>query len=120
MENKNNRCDKYEAFFVFNDEESFQKHISECEDCKKEHEKYLKLSRLIKDSAETYRAKQKKNKIFRLKTIACCFILFFGLSAVTGYRVYDVYSISLYDPGSDYSYEGSYGMPTDDYGFIEL
>lgn len=119
MENEN-KCDKYEAFFVFKGEEELHKHLEECEDCRKEYEKYKKLSMLIKDAAPAYKAKQRKNKIFRLKAIACSFILFFGLSVVTGYRVYDEYSLSQYDPGSEYTYADSYGMPTDDYGFIEL
>ena len=42
--NNENKCNKYEAYFVFQNEEAFNEHIKNCPDCKKEHEKYLKVS----------------------------------------------------------------------------
>lgn len=50
MKNKQ-KCDKYEAFFVFNDEKAFYEHIENCPDCKAQHEKYLKVSSLVKEVA---------------------------------------------------------------------
>lgn len=116
--NDEKKCDKYEAYFVFQDEESFNKHIENCPDCKKEHEKYLKVSELVKSVAPEYLKKQKKMKVSSMKKLACCFVAFIGLTAFTGYKIYDNYNMQndLYDD----SYISTMGLPVDDYGFLDL
>ena len=56
--NNENKCDKYESFFVFRDKEAFNEHLEHCPDCKKEHEKYLKVSALVKEVAPAYLEKK--------------------------------------------------------------
>lgn len=112
------KCDKYEAFFIFKDEEAFFEHLKNCPDCQKEHEKFMKVSKLVKEAAPVYLKKRTpKNNI--AKRIACCFILFIGITAFTGYQAYDNYSFQIN------SVEDSYistmmGLPVDEYGFLEI
>ncbi len=116
--NNENKCDKYEAYFVFKDEEAFNEHLKNCPDCQIEHEKYMKVSKLLKEAAPLYLKKQEVKRISSLKKLACCFIIFAGLSAFTGYKVYDNYSYQ-YD-FDDNSYVSALGLPIDDYGFLDL
>ena len=44
------KCDKYESLFIFADEETLNKHLQECEDCRREHEKMHKVSVLVKEA----------------------------------------------------------------------
>lgn len=116
--NNENQCDKYEAYFVFQNEEAFNEHLKNCPDCQKEHEKYMKVSQLVKQAAPEYLKQQERKKVSGLKKLACCFVLFVGLSAFTGYQFYDNYSYQYdYD---DNSYVSALGLPIDDYGFLDL
>ena len=65
-----------------------------------------------------YLKKQETKRVSSLKKLACCFIIFAGLSAFTGYKVYDNYSYQ-YDM-DDNSYVSALGLPIDDYGFLDL
>lgn len=119
MNNDNNKCDKYEAYFVFQDEEKFNEHIKECEACKQQNEKYLKISSLVKEVAPVYLERENKKKMMTAaKRLACCFVLFIGLSAFTGYKVYDnyTYQVSL----EQESTVSDMGLPIDEYGFLSL
>ena len=78
MNEDRKKCDKYEAFFVFQNEEAFNNHIKECPDCQKEHEKYMKVSSLVKEVAPVYLEKHKKRKMGAIKKLACCFVMFVG------------------------------------------
>ncbi len=119
MNDDRKKCDKYEAYFVFKDEEAFNNHIKECPDCQKEHEKYLKVSSLVKEVAPAYLEKQKKNKFSTIKKLACCFVLFVGITAsYTGYNMYNDYTSQAY--WDDDSYVSAMGLPIDEYGFLEL
>ena len=118
MDNKNN-CDKYEGLFIFHGDEVLNEHLKECSDCKSEHEKYRKLSALIKDAAPAYFAKKKTEKSAMIKKIACCFVVFSLLTTFSAYKIYEdnQYSQLSY---SDESYITSMGLPTDEYGFFEI
>ena len=120
MNEDRKKCDKYEAFFVFQNEEAFNNHIKECPDCQKEHEKYLKVSSLMKEVAPVYLEKQKKQrKIGVIKKLACCFVMFVGITAsYTGYNMYSDYTAQEY--WTQDSYVSSMGLPIDEYGFLEL
>ena len=52
------KCSKYEAYFTFASEEDFQKHLEECEDCRKEHEKMQKISSLVQEVKPYYKKKR--------------------------------------------------------------
>ena len=118
--NNEQKCNKYEAFFVFNDEKAFYEHIENCPDCKIEHEKYLKVSSLVKEVADEYLEKQakKKKKSIIFKQVACFLILLAGFSGFTGYKIYDENSFQV--SSADESYICAMGLPTDEYGFLEL
>ena len=112
------KCDKYEAFFVFNDEKAFYEHIENCPNCKAQHEKYLKVSSLVKEVAAEYLKKREKKKSIILKQVACLLVLIAGLSGFTGYKIYDENSFQV--SSADESYICAMGLPTDEYGFLEL
>lgn len=112
------KCNKYEACFIFQDEAGFNAHINECEECRKEHEKYLKVSNLIKEAASDYLKKAESEKRNNIKKLACCFIAFIGLVSFYSFKSYEnnIYQADF----SDDSYISSMGLPIDDYGFLEL
>lgn len=119
MNDKENKCNKYESLFVFQNEEALEKHIEECEECNKENEKYKKISMLVKEVASIYLEKEKKKKITLItQKIACYLIAFIALSAYTGYKLYDnyTYQISL----EQESYVSEMGLPIDEYGFLSI
>ncbi len=117
MDNEN-KCNKYEAFFIFQDEEAFNIHLKTCPDCQKEHEKYMKVSSLVKEAAPEYLEIIKTKRKNNLKKIACCLILFAGLTSLTALKAYDNYSFQV-NFAQD-SYIGTLGLPVDDYGFLEI
>lgn len=113
------KCNKYESLFIFQNENDFNAHLENCPDCQKEHERYLKVSSLVKEVAPVYLEQMKKKKFSAIKKIACCFILFAGLSATyTGYHFYDDYSFQV--NSAEESYIDLMGLPVDSYGFLEL
>ena len=112
------KCNKYEAIFVFGGEDAIKAHIEECPDCREEYEKYLKVSSLVKEVAPVYLKKQEQKRISAIKKLACCFILLVGLTGFTGYKIYDDNSFQVNTV--DESYIGTLGLPTDEYGFLEI
>ena len=118
MENEK-KCNKYEGMFVFSDEQSFNEHIASCNDCQKEHQKYERVSQLIKEVAPVYLKREKQKKISAIKKLACCFVLFVGLTGgYTGYYMYDINSFQV--ETADESYINEMGLPIDEYGFLSL
>ncbi len=111
-----NKCDKYESYFIFANDDDFKHHLNECEDCQKEYEKQEKVSSLIKEVKDVY----KKKSAAKLRaTIAACFLM---LSIVLGAIIpvsIDNYKLSQLKY-SDHGYFYEIGMPTDDYGLIDI
>lgn len=118
MDNEN-KCNKYEGFFVFQNEEAFNEHLEHCPDCRQKHEKYMKVSALVKEVAPIYLKKKHKDKISAIKRLACCFVLFVGITAFTGYKVYDNYNFQV-NYAEDSYVISTMGLPVDDYGFLEI
>ncbi len=116
--NEEKKCNKYEGFFVFQDEGKFFEHLEQCPDCQKEHEQYIKISKLVKEVAPIYLKKRQKDRFNSIKKLACCFIAFIGITAFTGYKVYDNYTIQV-NYAQD-SYLSTMGLPIDEYGFLEI
>lgn len=114
-----NKCKKYEALFIFKDEEAFNEHIETCEDCKQEHEKYLKVSQLVKSVADDYIKLEQKRKSNKIKSMACCFAMFVSLVSFSGYQMYDDYSFQISNIDNSYI-DTNLGLPVDEYGFLEI
>ncbi len=118
MENSN-KCNKYEGLFVFGDEKTFNEHLLNCEDCQKEHFKYERVSQLIKEVTPVYLKRENNKKISAIKKLACCFVLFVGLTGCyTCYYMYDVNNFSI--ETADESCITDIGLPIDEYGFLSL
>ncbi len=116
---ENKKCDKYEALYVFNGEDALYKHIKECPDCQNEHDKYMKISALLKEAAPLYFKKKKEQKVSSVKKIACCMLLIFGLTGA--FLGFNIYNDNLYQNAwNDESYISSIGLPTDEYGLLDF
>ena len=111
-----NKCSKYEGLFVFSDEETFKKHLEECDVCRKEHEKMQKVSDLLGEVKFYY--KSKRRKVMKLKAVcAAAMIMFFSAT----------FGVVTTDGGGDFADALMYGdalsaedlgFPVDSYGLI--
>lgn len=119
----NNKCEKYESLFLFADEETLQKHIAQCEDCAREHEKMQKVSALVKEAKPEY---EKRERFFSSLKIACVLFLFVSTGAVLQSfnpiinQVPQSAITSSYSINDDESIIASMGLPTDDYGLLRM
>ena len=119
MNKENNHCNKYEGLFVFSDDETFNEHIKHCKDCQIEHNKYLKISSLVKEVKPVYiEREKKKNMINAAKRLACCFVIFIGIAAFACYNLYSDYEYQL--SIEQESAISEMGLPIDKYGFLSL
>ncbi len=113
------KCNKYETLFIFQNDEELKAHLENCPECKAEYEKYMKVSRLVKEVGAEYLAKKKREKLSAIKKIACCFIMITSLSvAYTGYNFYNDYSFRV--NSAEESCIDLMGLPVDSYGFLEI
>ena len=108
------KCDKYEALFTFATDEEFRKHLLECEDCRREHEKMNRVSELIAEVKPQFA--KRKDKYRNIK-IACilCMVLFAGTTFQTADNNYIIVEQIMY--GEQLTPE-DLGFPTDSYGLI--
>lgn len=115
------KCTKYEAYSMFASEKDFFDHLQECDDCKKEFEKELRLSALIQDSAPTYRAMVEKNNTKKLMCkIACVLVLFTFFGVFTGFEVKQHQRFDNFvKANTETSVISQDGLPVDDYGFFD-
>lgn len=116
--NNQNKCDKYESIFTFGGEDALYNHIENCPDCQEEHKKQQKISSLVREVAPMYLKKQETRKISAIKKLACCFVMFVGLTGFMGIKMYDDYSFQT--SMVEDSYVENMGLPTDKYGFLEI
>lgn len=108
------KCSKYEAYFTFASEEDFKKHLEECEDCRKEHEKMQKISSLIQEVKPYYKKKRQSSRIL---TIACSLLLFVFLGTGIGIMNFNTDISDTLRYGTTLSAE-DLGLPVDSYGLI--
>ena len=108
------KCSKYEAYFTFASEEDFQKHLEECEDCRKEHEKMQKISSLVQEVKPYYKKKRQSSKAFK---IACSLLLFVFLGTGIGIMNFNTDISDTLRYGTTLSAE-DLGLPVDSYGLI--
>ena len=109
-----NKCSKYEGLFVFSDEETLNKHLAECEDCRLEHEKMQKVSNLLGEVKFHYRSK--KRKLMKLKAV-CAVVMIMFFSASFGVITNDDEWADTLMYGESLSAE-ELGFPVDSYGLI--
>lgn len=112
----NDKCTKYEALFTFRSEEELNQHLLECEDCRKEHEKMMQVSELLKEVRPYYREKRKN--LAKIK-IACalCMLMLSGTTLGVINLNTDVSDTLKY--GTTLSSE-DLGLPVDSYGLISV
>jgi len=108
------KCNKYEAYFTFANEETLAKHLQECEDCQKEHDNMKKVSALLKEARPVLR--QRRKNAVRMK-VACVALAAFisGVSFNQLDQQYDLVGNLRY--GDSISLEDM-GFPVDSYGFL--
>ena len=121
------KCDKYESLFIFADEETLNKHLQECEDCRREHEKMHKVSALVKEAEPELK---RRAAFFNSLKVACVLFLF-----ITGGVFFQTFApmqlnntnatmTASISSDMSFDYEDSIipdmGLPTDDYGLLML
>ena len=108
------KCTKYEALFTFSTQEEFEKHLKECPDCQKEHEKMQKVSELIQE-AKPYFVEKRRNYA-KIKAVAASFalLLFTTTLGVVNFNT-DISDTIKY--GTTLSAE-DLGLPVDSYGLL--
>ncbi len=108
------KCSKFEGLFVFSDEETLKKHLTECEECRQEQEKMDKVSELISEVKPYYLAKTRKKLV--LKAMCASILFLFSLSSFGLIENYDDMKDTL-QYGTTLSAE-DLGFPVDSYGLI--
>ena len=73
-------CGKFEKLFLQEDETELLEHIKSCEDCRKEYEKFQKVSDLVKSAKPLY-LKEK----FQKRNIALSMVAGVTLFILTGF-----------------------------------
>ena len=109
-----NKCSKYEGLFVFSDENTLNKHLGECEECRNEHDKMQKVSDLIGEVKFYYR--QKSRRIMKVKA-ACAIFLLVSFSLVCGFLTMDEDLNDALMYGETLTAE-DLGFPVDSYGLL--
>ena len=110
------KCTKYEALFTFRSEEELQEHIKECENCRLEHEKMLKVSELIQEAKPYFKEKRKN----RAKIKAACALFMLMISGTTlGLINFNPDISDTLKDGTTLSAE-DLGLPVDSYGLIYI
>jgi len=110
------KCSKYEALFTFRSEDELLEHIKECEDCRLEHEKMLKVSELIKETRPYYREKRKN--LAKVK-IACALFMLMISGTTLGVINLNTDVSDTLKYGTTLSSE-DLGLPVDSYGLITV
>ena len=109
-----NKCSKYEGLFIFSDEEKFKEHLTECEDCREEHEKMQKISDLIQEVKPYFL--EKRNRLRKMRTAAAVlFIMLFSATFGVIYTNEDLSESLMY--GETLTAE-DLGFPVDSYGLL--
>jgi len=111
-----NKCSKYEELFISSDSETLEKHIQECEECRKEHESQQKVSSLLDEVKMYYYAKRKRSMV-RLRAACAVMFMVFSLVSVTGWVLNDDDLLDTLKYGDSLSAE-ELGFPVDSDGLL--
>lgn len=108
------KCTKYEALFVFGNEQTLKEHVQTCPDCQKEQEKMDKVSELLKEVKPYYR--QKRKNIAKLK-LACAMLTLILCGSTLGVINFNTDISDILRYGNTLSAE-DLGLPVDAYGLL--
>ncbi len=100
------KCSKYEALFVFGAEAALKEHLETCAHCRKEQEKFDRVSELIREAAPAF--KRKRQFVMQLK--AACILFAVMVVGTVSFNSYNSESLSAED----------LGFPVDAYGLITV
>jgi hypothetical protein len=115
------KCEKYEALFIFGSENELEKHIQECETCHQEHLNMQKTATILKE-VKPYILQNKKSRIVSLqKTAAGIFIIGLTCFAISNFSTNSYTELSSLNYSEDQtSVIKDMGLPTDDYGLLMM
>jgi hypothetical protein len=111
-----NKCSKYEELFINASEEELEKHLSECDECRAEHNAQQQVSSLLSEVKMYYYSKRKKHTA-RLRAACAIMFLAFSLLSVTGWVLNDDDLLDTLKYGDTLSAE-DLGFPVDSEGFL--
>ncbi len=112
--NMDKKCTKYEGLFIFADNETFTNHLKECDDCKVEHEKMLKVSELIQEAKPYFMERRKSIARFKIACAICAMFLSGTVLGVINFNT-DISDTIKY--GTTLSAQ-DLGLPVDSYGLL--
>lgn len=110
------KCTKYEALFTFRGEDELNAHIQECEDCRLEHEKMIRVSELIREAKPYF--VEKRRDIAKVK-VACALFMLMLSGTTLGIINFNTDVSDTLKYGTTLSAE-DLGLPVDSYGLISL
>lgn len=108
------KCKKYEAIFTFGNDEMLKKHLSECEDCRKEQEQMDKVSALLKEVKPYY--KKRRQGVAKLKMACAVFAILFS-GTILGVVNLNSNVSDIIKYGTTLSAD-DFGFPVDSYGLL--
>ncbi len=113
----NNKCSKFEELFISSsNNEEIEKHIQECEECRKEYELQTKVSSLL-DEVKMYYYSKRKQRTAKIRAACAIMFLAFSILSVTGWALNDDDLLDTLKYGDTLSAE-ELGFPVDSYGLL--
>ena len=118
------KCNRYESLYLFQSEEVLFSHIKDCEECRKEYEEDQKIASLVKE-VKPYLNKSKSKKIpsVQLQAVASLILIFLCFFAFDNFSVNNIaieHTKSSELSVNDTSVVEAMGLPTDQYGLLEI
>lgn len=111
-----NKCSKFEELFIGASKEELEKHIQECEECRKEYEAQQKVSSLL-DEVKMYYYSKRKKRIARLRAACAVMFMVFSLASVGGFALTNDDVLDTLKYGDTLSAE-DLGFPVDSDGLL--
>ena len=106
------KCNKFQQYFIFANNDDFQKHLEECPDCRAENAEFEKISELVKEVKFVYKQKKRNNLMAKVACLSMLMMFTFSFSFVNSMGNFDYYSYS------EETIIDEMGMPVDDYGLF--
>ncbi len=114
------KCNKYEALFLFSSEEQLLEHVKNCADCREEHEKMQKTRSLVQEVKSHYMQTSSKSvKKVALKVAATITVLFLAYFSFTNGFLTGEYDVNSKIAAMETeAFTSEIGFPTDEYGLF--